>query len=70
MKRVESGVPKGSVLGPLLFNIYLNNLFFLSDITDLCNSADDTKFYGCDMDLNSLIKWLEHSSFLNIDCFV
>ena len=70
MKRVESGVPKGSVLGPLLFNIYLNNLFFLSDITDLCNFADDTKFYGCDMDLNSLIKWLEHSSFLNIDCFV
>ena len=41
------GVPQGSVLGPLLFNIFLNDLFFLVKETDICNYADDTTIYVC-----------------------
>ena len=36
-----SGVPLGSVLGPIRFNIFMNSLFLLIKNSDLHNFADD-----------------------------
>ena len=59
--------PQRSVLALLLFNIYINNLFFLAENTKVCNYADDTTFYACDSDWHNLILRLEHDSVLSIE---
>ena len=39
---VESGVPQGSISGPLFFDIFICNLFFDDIDVNLANYADDT----------------------------
>ena len=54
------GVPQGSVLGPILFNIYLNDLFY--ELYEVCNFADDTTLYACDIDLGNVLNQLEDNA--------
>ena len=64
-----SGVPQGSILGPILFNIFINDLFLFLEDVELANFADDNTIYTENKDVEVLIKLLEKESKSAIDWF-
>lgn len=71
---VTSGVPQGSHLGPILFNLFLNDLPLVIHNSLVLMYADDVKLFrslkspeDCSLlqnDLNSLVNWCESNRML------
>ena len=61
-REIKYGVPQGSILGPLLFNIFLNDIFLFTEKIKITNYADDTTPYAFEPDIDKLIETLEHDT--------
>ena len=46
MERHYAGEPHGSILRPILFNVYINDIFLFANTTILGNDADDITLYS------------------------
>ena len=57
-----SGMPQGSTLGPILFNIFLNNLFLSLTKPNIPKFVDDNKIYLTSRYLEKLLRTLEDES--------
>ena len=72
-KQISIGVPQGFVFGQLLFNTFINDLFFIEMKSEICSFADDTTIYAHDTsievvmirlegDLHRLMQWFTDNS--------
>ena len=63
------GVPQGLVLGPLPFNIFINDVFYLVNDNEICNYADDTTLYTCYEKRSTVLSKLEKDTLLVSEWF-
>ena len=63
------GVPQRSILGPLLLNLFINDLFLFLGRTNICNFAEDNTIYRCDSDLEIILEELQHEMKILLDWF-
>ena len=53
LKDIVCGVPQGSILGPLLFILYVNYIIYTSNVLDFIFFADDTTILYSHKDISS-----------------
>ena len=52
---IKTGIPQGSILGPFLFNMYINDIFYFVNEERITNYADDITTYIIDNNIENLL---------------
>ena len=68
-QKITKGVPQGSILGPLIFNIFFIDIFYFIEKGKLFNYADDNYLSFSLPDFVTLLTVLEQESRVLIDWF-
>ena len=68
-REIIHGVPQGSILRPLLFNIFINDIFLFSKSFNMANYADDCSPYEFTGSVEDVIKKLENDSRMLMDWY-
>ena len=59
---VKRGIPQGYILGPLFFNVFINNLFMFIENCEICNFANENTLYSSGIELSSILENLKHDT--------